>query len=374
MRLFLAICISFCALLGSAQNYYLFVGTYTTGKSKGIYVFQFNSTNGEVVYVSNTDSCTNPSFLSVSPNGKYLYAVNETGREQPGHISAFTFDKTIGKLLFINQQLSGGDDPCFVTTDQSGKWIVVANYSGGSLSTFPVNADGSLQPYSQLIQHKGSSSNKERQEKAHVHATFFSPDYRYLLAPDLGMDKLMVYQFTASRKTPLKPAPVPFIASLPGSGPRHLAFHPNKKFAYLVEELTGTVKTFSYNKGLLYPIQTIATHPASYKGQPGSADIHVSPDGKFLYASNRGEENNLAIFSIDAFTGILTNKGYQAITGAQPRNFIIDPGGKYLLVANQKTNNIVVYKRDLLTGLLQPTLQQIEVPSPVCLQMLEKGN
>ena len=374
MRVLLAICISFCALLGSAQNYYMFVGTYTTGKSKGIYVYKFNSKNGEVSYVSNTDSCTNPSFLSVSPNGKYLYAVNETGRELPGHVSAFEFDKAKGKLSFLGQQLSGGDDPCFVTTDQSGHWVIVGNYSGGSLAAFPVNGDGSLEPYSQLIQHKGNSANKQRQEKAHVHATFFSPDYQYILAPDLGMDKVMVYQFNATNKKPLKAAAVPFMASAPGSGPRHIAFHPNKKFVYLVEEMSGTVKTFAYNNGVLKPLQTIATHPDTFKGQPGSADIHISPDGKFLYASNRGDENNLAIFSIDVATGKLTSIGYQSIAGQQPRNFIIDPSGKYLLVANQKTNNIVVFKRDLHTGLLQTTLQQIEVPNPVCLQMLEKEN
>jgi len=374
MRSLLVICISLFAMSGSAQNYYLFAGTYTSGKSKGIYVFQFNSNNGEVAYVSNTDSCTNPSFLSVSPNGKYLYAVNETGREQPGHVSAFEFDKARGELSFLSQQLTGGDDPCFVTTDPSGKWVVVGNYSGGSLSAFPVNGDGSLEPYAQLIQHKGSSANKQRQEKAHVHAAFFTPDYQYILAPDLGMDKVMVYQFTPTNKKPLQPAAVPFAASVPGSGPRHFAFHPNKKFAYLIEEMSGTVKTFAYAKGVLKPLQVIATHPDTFKGQPGSADIHVSPDGKFLYASNRGEENNLAIFSIDQVTGKLTTVGYQAINGIQPRNFIIDPTGKYLLVANQKTNNIVVFKRDMVKGLLQPTLQQIDVPSPVCLQMLEKKN
>ena len=372
MRLLLAICISFFAVTVSAQNYYLFVGTYTTGKSKGIYVFQFNSKTGEVQWVSNTDSSANPSFLSVSPNGKYLYAVNETGREQPGHVSAFSFDKREGKLSFINQQPSGGDDPCFVTVDQTGKWVVIANYSGGSLAAFPVNKDGSLAPYSQLIQHKGSSINKQRQEKAHVHSTFFSPDYQYILAPDLGMDKVMVYPFNGSSKKPFITSPARSVSSAPGSGPRHLTFHPNKKYVYLVEELTGTVKGYHYNKGLLSSFQTIATHPDNFKGQPGSADIHISPDGKFLYASNRGNENNIAIFSINASTGKLTAKGYQAIAGMQPRNFIIDPTGNYLLVANQKTSNIVVYKRDTVTGLLQATLQQIEVPNPVCLQMLEK--
>jgi 6-phosphogluconolactonase len=374
MRLLMAFCISFSALFVSAQNYYLFVGTYTSGKSKGIYVFQFNSKTGEVQWVSNTDSSSNPSFLAVAPNGKYLYAVNETGREQPGHVSAYSFDKTKGELSFINKQLSGGDDPCFITTDPTGRWAVVANYSGGNLSALPINRDGSLAAYTQLIQHKGSSANKQRQEKAHVHSSFFSPDYQYILAPDLGTDKVMVYQFNASAKKPMQPAPVPFAASTPGSGPRHLAFHPSRKYAYLVEEMTGTVKVYAYNKGALSGLQTIATHPADFKGQPGSADIHVSPDGKFLYASNRGDENNLAIFSINPSSGRLTSVGYQPVQGAQPRNFMIDPTGKWLLVANQKTSNIVVYRRDLATGLLQPTLQQVEVPNPVCLQMLSKEN
>lgn len=374
MRLLMFICISFFALAGSAQKYYLFVGTYTTGKSKGIYVFEFNSKTGEVQWVSNTDSSSNPSFLAVAANGKYVYSVNETGRDQPGRVSAFSFNKNNGELSLINQQLTGGDNPCFITTDPTGKWAVVANYTSGNLSSFPLNKDGSLAPYSQLIQHVGSGPNKQRQEKAHAHSSFFSPDYQYILAPDLGIDKVMVYQFSAASKKPLKPAPVPFAASAPGSGPRHLTFHPNRKYMYLLEELTGTVKVYGYNKGVLNGLQTIATHPANFKGQPGSADIHISPDGKFLYASNRGEENNLAIFSIQPSTGKLNSVGYQPITGAQPRNFIIDPTGRYLLVANQRTSNIVVYKRDLATGLLQATLQQIEVPNPVCLQMLQKEN
>jgi 6-phosphogluconolactonase len=249
---------------------------------------------------------------------------------------------------------------------------MVGNYTGGNFSALPVNKDGSLAPLSQTIQHKGTGPNKERQEKAHVHSTFFSPDYQYLLTPDLGMDKVMIYSFNAAQKKPLALATIPFAASSPGSGPRHLAFHPNKKYAYLVEEMTGTVRAFNYNKGALNAFQTIATHPADYKGQPGSADIHISPDGKFLYASNRGDENNIAIFSINPGTGKLTSVGYQPVRGAQPRNFMIDPTGKYLLVANQRTSNIEIYQRDLKTGLLQATLQQVDVPNPVCLQMLPK--
>lgn len=372
MRSLLAAYFLFCLSFVTAQDYYLFVGTYTSGKSKGIYVYKFNAANGEVQWVSNTDSCTNPSFLTVAANGKFVYAVNETGRELAGRVSAFSFDKTTGSLSLLNQQLTGGDDPCFITTDPSGKWAVAGNYSGGSLAAFPIDADGSLKPYAQLIRHKGSGPNQNRQTSAHVHATFFSPDYRYILAPDLGTDKVMTYQFTATAAKPLHPAPVPFSASAPGSGPRHLVFHPNKKFVYRIEELSGTVTVSAYKEGVMQPIQTIATHPADFRGQPGSADIHISPDGKFLYASNRGEENNIAIFAIDATNGKLTSIGYQPAGGIQPRNFVIDPSGNFLLVANQKTSNIVVFRRDLVTGLLQPTLQQIEVPNPVCLQLLKR--
>lgn len=372
MKWLLSIFLSLTALVAHGQHYFLFVGTYTSGKSKGIYVYDFNAKNGEVAYLGNTDSCTNPSFITPSPDGNFLYAVNETGRDQPGHVSAFAFNKENGELSFLNQQLSGGDDPCYLTTDQKGKWLMVANYSGGSLAAFPINTDGSLAPYSQLIRHSGKSINKERQDKSHVHASFFSPDYKYILAPDLGMDKVMLYRFNALSKKPLTPAKIPFIKTLPGNGPRHLCFHPNNKWVYLLEELSGTVRTFTYQNSRMTPIQTIATHPESFKGKPGSADIHVSPDGRFLYASNRGEENNLAIYSIDGKSGMLTPVGFQPVLGEQPRNFMIDPSGNFLLVANQRTSNLVVFSRDKATGLLQPTLQQIEVPNPVCLQMIPK--
>jgi len=372
MRLLLISLILSLSFSATAQDYYLFAGTYTSGKSKGIYVYQFNSNTGDVQWVSNTDSCVNPSFITLSPDGNYLYAVNETGKTIPGHVSAYAFNKENGKLRFMNQQLSGGDDPCFITTDTSGKWAIVANYSGGSLAAFPININGSLNHYSQLIQHKGKSINKQRQEKAHVHSTFFTPDYKYVLAPDLGMDKTMTYKFNAALHKPLLPAVVPYTNSIPGSGPRHIVFHPNNKFVYIIEELSGTVKACSYKNGILKPIQTIATHPSDYKEQPGSADIHISPDGKFLYASNRGNENNIAIFSINNNSGRLTSVGYHATGGVQPRNFIIDPSGNFLLVANQASDNIVVFKRNIETGLLQQMTQQIEIPNPVCLQLLKK--
>lgn len=370
MKYLLACCLLFSCCTGITQDHYLLVGTYTTGKSKGIYVFRFNSNNGEAQWVSSTDSVTNPSFLAISPDGTKVYAVNETGGEQPGYVSAYDFDAATGQLYFLNNQPTGGDHPCFITTDQTGKWVISGNYTGGNISVFPVKTDGSLAHYVQKVQHTGSSANKSRQEKAHVHATFFSPDYKYVLAPDLGTDKVMLYLFNPTAKEPLQPAPMPFITSDPGNGPRHLDFHPNQRFVYVLEELSGSIKAYRYNNGFMTAIQSIATHPADYAGQPGSADIHVSPNGKFLYASNRGEENNLAIFSIDQHSGKLTAAGYQAIPGKGPRNFVIDPSGNFLLVANQHTSNIVIYKINQQTGQLQKTLRQIEVPNPVCLKLL----
>ena len=241
MRKFFLIIALFCGLFSKAQDYYLFIGTYTSGKSEGIYVYRFNLATGEAKPVSIASGVSNPSYLAISPSRKFVYAVNENGGEQPGEVSAFDFDKKTGKLSFLNKQQSGGDSPCYVSVDKSGKWVVVGNYTGGNLSALPVNADGSLQPYAQLIQHTGKSANKSRQEKAHVHATIFSPDYKYLMVPDLGLDKVFCYRFTASQKTPLTPAAIPTVSVPPGNGPRHVDFHPNGKYMYLVEEMSGTV-------------------------------------------------------------------------------------------------------------------------------------
>jgi len=354
-----------------AQNMFLFIGTYTNTGSKGIYVYKFNAATGKVEAVSNTENVVNPSYLAVTTNGKYVYAVNETNGDHPGKVSAFSFEKETGKLHFINQQISGGDDPCYVSVNKTNNWLFVANYSGGSVSAIQINKDGSLNPAAQVIQHNGKSINKERQEKAHVHSAVLSPAQDYLLTADLGMDKVMAYKFSPQQTKPLPEDATSFVSVTPGNGPRHVTFHPNGKFAYLSKEMGGTVGAYKYQDGNLTLLQNIAAHPADFAGQPGSADIHVSPDGKFLYVSNRGEENNLAIFSVSAATGKLTFKGYQSAIGKTPRNFIIDPTGQYLLVANQDSNNIVIFKRNSVTGLLKETGQQIELPRPVCLQFLK---
>lgn len=361
---------SFCA---TAQNFYLFVGTYTSKGSKGIYVYRFNAATGTAELVSNTDSAANPSYLAIAPNEKYVYAVNETHGDDGGKVSAYAFDKTTGKLSFINQQSTGGNDPCYVSVGKNNNWVVVANYSGGSVAAFAANDDGSLNPYIQLQQDSGSSANTKRQEKAHVHSAVFSPAHDYLFTPDLGTDKIVIYKFNAGSHEPLSPSTPPYIAVTPGNGPRHFTFHPNQKFAYLIQELSGSVGAYKYNNGKLAKLQDVATHPANYKGDIGSADIHLSPDGKFLYASNRGDENTITIFSVDQATGRLKLKGYQSVLGKTPRNFIIDPTGNYLLAANQSTDNIVIFKRNKQTGLLTPTGKQIEVSMPVCLQMMKQN-
>jgi len=370
MRKFFLIFAFFCGLFSNAQDNYLFIGTYTSGKSEGIYVYRFNSATGEANQVSIASGVSNPSYLAISPSRKFLYAVNENGGEQPGEVSAFAFDKKTGKLSFLNKQHSGGDSPCYVSVDKSGKWVVVGNYTGGNLSALTVNAHGLLEPSAQLIQHTGNSANKSRQEKAHVHATIFSPDYRYLIVPDLGMDKLMCYRFNPGQKKPLMVTSNTIVSVPPGDGPRHVDFHPNGKYMYLIEEMSGTVAAYKYNNGRLSLIQRISSHPKDFSGEKGSADIHVSPDGKFLYASNRGDANNIAIFSIDVATGKLSSIGYQSVLGKTPRNFIITPNGKYLLVANQESDNIVIFKRDMQKGLLTETGNQINIPNPVCLKMI----
>lgn len=351
-----------------AQKYYLFAGTYTGTGSKGIYVYEFDTGNGETKLLGSTDSASNPSYLTVSKNDNFIYAVNENGGEKPGRVSAFSFNKNSFTLTHINSQLTGGDHPCYISIDDAGKWIVVANYTGGSVSIFPVQNDGSIGKRSQRIQHSGNSINKIRQEKPHVHAVVFSNDHKYLFTPDLGTDKVMIYTFDGGNQlAPLQPSSPPFINVGLGDGPRHITFHPNGQFAYLINELAGKVTVFKYKNGDLKSKQEVITHPANYKGTIGSADIHISPDGKFLYASNRGEENTLTIFSIKR-NGKLKLVGFESTGGKTPRNFVIDPSGKYLLAANQETDNVAIFSRDMKTGKLTDTGNGFKISKPVCLK------
>ncbi len=369
----LFLCLFCCNAAFAQSNAYLLIGTYTSGKSEGIYVYDFNTETGDSKKRSSLQT-PNPSYLAVSPDQKIVYAVSETDEAKRegtgGAVSAFSFNPLNGSLSLINQQFSQGRNPCYVSVDKTGKWVFAANYSSGSAVLFPVRSDGGLENAKQVLQDNGAGPNKDRQEAPHLHSTILSPDDKFLFTPDLGIDKVMIYRFDKKSGT-LNPAAIPFAASTPGSGPRHFDFHPNNKFAYLIEEMSGTVAAFKYKKGKLTPIQRTSTLPTDFKGVIGSADIHVSPDGKFLYASNRGESNTIAIFSIDSNTGKLTAIGHQSTMGKTPRNFNFDPGGNFLLVANQNTDNIVIFKIDRKTGLLTDTGKRIKVPNPVCIKWIQ---
>ena len=345
----------------------MLVGTYTSGDSKGIYSFRLNEENGTVTPLSDV-AVENPSYLVPSSDGKFVYAVSEFSDERAA-VNAFAFDKEKGTFRLLNTQKTGGEDPCYLTTN--GKQVVTANYSGGSISVFPIQKDGALLPSSSVLKYEGSGMDKERQEKPHLHCVRITPDGRYLFADDLGTDQ--IYKFTvnpnadAENKELFLKEGIPAAYKVePGSGPRHVTFSPNGKYAYLINELSGTVITFQYNDGELKEIQTIA---ADTVGAKGSADIHISPDGKFLYASNRLKADGIAIFRIDSENGMLTKAGYQ-LTGTHPRNFIITPNGKYLLVACRDSNVIQVYERNAATGLLSDIHKDIKVSKPVCIQFL----
>ncbi len=361
------------SLSGFSQQYYLFVGTYTegpfyNGTSKGIYVYKWNGSNGDLTPMSSI-ATDNPSYLAVAPGGRFLYAVGETDGNKPGTVSAFAFNKHTGQLKLLNTQPSGGDDPCYVSVDEHRRWLTVANYSGGSWSAFPIKLDGTLAPSVQFDQHTGNGPDKDRQEKAHVHSTILSPDEKYLFVCDLGMDRVSVLRFNpASLKRPFAAVPDSIIALEPGSGPRHVVFAPEKPFVYVISELSGTVNAYHFADGKAKEIQRISTVPEGFSGGIGSADIHITPNGRFLYASNRGDANNLAIYAIDPVSGKLQLKGFQN-TGKGPRNFMIDPSGHWVLVANQYSKNIIQFRIDQETGLLTPAGTIVELPAPVCLKM-----
>ena len=347
----------------------LIIGTYTQpGKSEGLYVYEFNPENGDITLKAKAAGISNPSYLAISDDQDFVYAVNETGRENPGGVSSFKFEPKSGDLKFLNKVKSMGDDPCYISIDKKGKHVFVGNYSGGNLSAFKVQPDGSLYDAMQVIQHYGSSVNKSRQEKPHVHCTIISPDQKYLFVADLGTDKVNTYKIR-NRSFPniLQEQQPPFTAVAPGSGPRHLTFHTNGKIAYLVHEITADVSVYQYHKGKLTPIQSISMLAPGFKGNNGAADIHVSADGKFLYASNRGDANEIVIYVIDQ-DGKLSLTGRQPTLGKGPRNFAIDPSGNYLLAANQNSDEVVIFKRDRLSGLLSDSGKRLQVGQPVCLK------
>lgn len=350
-----------------AQHVQLLVGTYTqSGKSEGIYVYTFDVTTGEATPVGSTVS-ENPSFLTLSADRKYLYAVNENG-DGKGAVSAYAYDDTRGTLTFLNRQLTNGDHPCHVVTDSDGTHVMVSNYSGGSISVFPIGPDGSLGGLVQQIHHEGSGPDPQRQQAPHVHSAFFNQDETQLFVQDLGTDNITIYDYHPDdTRGPLVAATPPVIAGVPGGGPRHIALSADGRFIYLVQEMAATVMVYEQRGDGWEAVQEVSVNEADFEGSDGAADIKLSPDGKFLYASNRGDANTLAIYRVDGTSGKLTKVGNQSVLGRGPRNFNLSPDGKFLLVANQNTDEVVIFARNADTGLLTDTGRRIDVGSPVCL-------
>jgi 6-phosphogluconolactonase len=357
-------------------KYSFYVGTYTEDgtNSKGIYAFSFDAKAGEVAPLGVAAETTNPSFVALSPNRHFLYAVNEVGNYKgpnSGGVSAFAVDHASGKLTFLNEVSTRGADPCYVTVDKTGKFVLVANYTGGSIAVFPLLGDGKLGEASAFVQHTGHGTNPERQEGPHAHSIDLSPDNRFAYVDDLGLDEVLVYKFDSAKGT-LTPNNPPFAKLDAGSGPRHFALSPSGKFAYVVSEMGRTVTVFSNDaaNGKLQRQQTISTLPKDFTGRNDDAEIEIHPSGKFLYASNRGHES-IAVYAIDPEKGTLTLVEIAPTGGKEPRSFEIDPTGRFLFAANQKSDNIVVFRIDEKTGKLTPTGKVLNVPSPVCVKFLK---
>lgn len=359
----------FITLNTFSQNTYVFLGSFNRNpEAESILVYQLDTVNGKLTKVTSVKNIINPSYITLSPNGKYLYACTDTKTPNVGSVSSFEFNPEQKTLTFLNKQASGGENPVYLSVHKSEKWLVNGNYTEGSVSVYPLLENGKIDSIAQLFQYKEGSINKDRQTRSHIHSTVFSPDYEYLFAPDLGADKIRHYTFNPAQKQPLSETAIKNTKTDPEAGPRHFTFHPNQKFAYCIEEMAGAVSVYEYNEGTLKKIQHINTHSDKIKEGFESSDIHISPDGNFLYATNRENENNIAIFSI-APNGLLKNIGYQSTLGKHPRIFNIDPSGKFLIASNVLTSNIIVFKRNPKTGLLKKTGKQIKMENVSCVQI-----
>lgn len=347
----------------------LYIGTYTSGKSEGIYRYSMSPQTGELMYV-NSYKADNPSFLTIDPTRRHLYAVNEVKEfdgKSSGAVSAFLINPMTGDIKFLNQQPSLGADPCHLTVDRKRKFVLVANYTGGSLAVLPITRDGSLGTSTDFIQLEGSSI-KEQQDGPHAHCIRLDTANRFALAADLGTDKVMIYRFDPAAGK-LKNSRQKYISLLPGAGPRHLTLHPRGRFAYVINELDSTMSAMvsDPSRGTLRLIETVSTLPKEFSGTSYCADVHISPSGRFLYGSNRGHDS-IVVFRINENTGRLTYVEHVSTQGHWPRNFVIEPFGRFLLVANQRSDSVVTFKIDSKTGRLTATGHIAQIPSPVCLK------
>lgn len=363
----------------------MYVGTYTrreshvVGKSGGIQICRFNTTTGEITFVETLTGVVNPSFLAIHPSGRYLYSVSEMAERIEGRpaggIASFQIDPNTGSLTPLNIQPSGGTGPCHLVVDATGRYVLTANYASGSVAALPIREDGSLGQPTDIIQHEGSSINPQRQQEPHAHSINLDATNRYALAPDLGTDKVMIYELDLEKGKLIPNAAQPWARTRSGAGPRHLDFHPNQRFVYVANELDSTVAIFEFDasKGTMKEINTLSTLPEGYEESAPEkswvADVHVHPSGKTVYVSNRGHDS-IAIFDVDRDSGDLSPAGYVSTKGNFPRNFALDPNGNFLIAANQNSDDIYVFAIDPKTGGLTETPYSIEIPTPVCIKFL----
>jgi len=367
------LCLFILGLNVEAKKHILYVGTYTKGMTNGIFVYSFNDVHGRLVDLKKPAISNNPSFLTIAPNKKFLYAVGELNNldttSQSGGLSSFKIEPD-GKLTLINHVLTHGANPCHVSLSPDGKKLVASNYTGGNLSFFNIQPDGSLSEMVQRIQHEGSGPFPERQTVPHAHSARFDSTGKLLYVADLGIDELKIYDVIKSDTMVATPHAQPFVKLAPGSGPRHFDFSSDGRFIYIINELSSTITVLMKYGAEWKTVQTIKTLPKEFKGESWCADIHISSDGRFVYGSNRGH-NSIAVFKRDAINGKLEMIETVSVEGNWPRNFTIDPTGKFLLVANQKSNDITVFKIDQPSGKLTYTGIKVSNESPVCLQFLK---
>jgi 6-phosphogluconolactonase len=369
MKTLLLSCLSLVMLLATGcarTEHFVYFGSYTGAKSKGIDCWRMTR-DGKLTRVGLAAEATSPSFLAVHPSQKFLYAIGEVSEfkgQKTGSVSAYAIDATTGKLTFLNQQTSGGPGPCHLDVDRAGKVVLVANYAGGSVQALPIKEDGSLGEPGTFVQHKGTGDYEKRAPRGH--AINVDPTQRYAVVCDLGLDQVLVYKLDAANAK-LTPNNPPFAMVAPGSGPRHLAFRPDGKFAYVINETLLTMTAFAWDGALgeLKEVQTLSTLPAAREKGFSTAEVYVHPSGKFVYGSNRGHDS-IVVYASDEKTGKLTLVEHQNTQGRTPRHFAIHPSGNFLLAENQSTDNVVVFRIDPQTGKLTATGEKIEVGSPVC--------
>ena len=360
-------------------RYRAYIGTYTStgpvprGRAEGIYVADFDAASGVLSEPQLAATAPNPSYIAIHPSGRLLYAVFElptVGGRPAGAVGAFAIAPESGALTFINEQPTDGEDPCHLVVDRSGRYVLASNYTSGSVVVFPIEATGALAPRSAFVQHSGSGPNPRRQEGPHAHSVNVDPTGRYALVADLGLDRVVVYRLDPAAGT-LTAVPSASGELAPGSGPRHVAFHPTRPMVYVINELGSTLSVFAFNPntGALTHLQTLPTIPPGYSGRNYCADVNILPDGSAVYGSNRGHES-LAGYAINPENGLLTFLEHTPTGGREPRGFVVDSTGSFVLAGNQNTDTITVFAVDQATGRLRSTKRKVEVPSPVCIRLL----